>query len=153
LAPAESDLRVFRPRQVRVISIVGAIVVVAGFLVLSVALFVVDWEPWTVLDMVWMDLLGILLGAALLRISDIQARPSETGVMVKNMVRTRRFEWGQILGVSFSPEGDDPWPLLDLTDGTTCAVMAIQQADGPRAHAEVARLRMLVSRHTHFKED
>ncbi|WP_209324823.1 PH domain-containing protein [Brevibacterium renqingii] len=153
MAPAESDLRIFRPRQVRIIGIVGAIAVTLGFAILSVALLIVDWEPWTVLDMVWMNLLGILFGAALLRIADIQARPTETGLVVKNMVRTRRFEWGQILGVSFSPEGDDPWPLLDLTDGTTCAVMAIQHADGPRAHADVARLRMLISRRTHFKED
>lgn len=151
--PAESDLSVFRPRQVRVISIVGAIAVTSGFAILSVALLVVGWEPWTVLDMVWMNLLGILFGAALLRIADIQARPTETGLVVKNMVRTRHFEWGQILGVAFSPEGDDPWPLLDLTDGTTCAVMAIQQADGPRAQMEVARLRMLIKRYTHFKED
>ncbi|WP_258234004.1 PH domain-containing protein [Brevibacterium oceani] len=143
----------FRPRQVRVISLVGAVVVFAGFAILSVALFAVDWEPWTVLDMVWMNLLGIGFGAALLRIADIHARPSETGLMVRNMVRTRRFEWGQILGVTFSSEGDDPWPLLDLADGTTYPVMAIQHADGPRAHAEVARLRMLVSRRTHFKED
>lgn len=143
----------FRPRQVRIISIVGSIAVTTGFAILSVALFVVDWEPWTVLDMIWMNLLGILFGAALLRISDIQARPTAEGLVVKNMVRTRRFDWGQILGVTFSPEGDDPWPLLDLTDGTTYAVMAIQHADGRRAHAEVARLRMLVSRRTHFKED
>ena len=144
---------IFRPRQVRIIGIVGAIAVTCGFAVLSVALLIVDWDPWAVLDMVWMNLLGILFGAALLRIADIQARPTDTELVVKNMVRTRRFEWGQILGVSFSPEGDDPWPLLDLADGTTCAVMAIQHADGPRAHADVARLRMLISRHTHFKED
>lgn len=137
----------------RVISLVGAAVVVAGFATLSVALFIVDWEPWTVLDMLWMNLLGLLFGAALLRIADIQARPTGSELVVRNMVRTRRFAWGQILGVTFSPEGDDPWPLLDLTDGTTYAVMAIQHADGPRAHAEVARLRMLISRRTHFKED
>ncbi|MGC3021092.1 MULTISPECIES: PH domain-containing protein [unclassified Brevibacterium] len=153
MAPAESDLAVFRPRQVRIIGIVGAIAVTLGFLILSVALLVVDWEPWTVLDMVWMNLLGVLFGLALLRIADIQARPTEKGLVVKNMVRTHRFDWGQILGVAFSPEGDDPWPLLDLSDGTTCAVMAIQHADGPRAHAEVARLRMLISRSTHFKEE
>ena len=99
MAPAESDLAVFRPRQVRIISIVGSVAVTAGFAILSVALFVVDWEPWTVLDMIWMNLLGILFGAALLRISDIQARPTAEGLVVKNMVRTRRFDWGQILGV------------------------------------------------------
>lgn len=137
----------------RIIGIVGAVVVLVGFAVLSVALLVVDWKPWTGLDVIWMNLLGILFALCLLRIADIQARPSDSGLVVKNMVRTRTFEWRQILGVSFSPEGDDPWPLLDLTDGTTCAVMAIQTADGPRAHAEVARLRMLISTGTHFKED
>lgn len=137
----------------RIIGIVGAIAVFAGFAVLSVALLIVDWKPWTGLDVIWMNLLGVLFAAALLRVADIQARPSETGLVVKNMVRTRTFEWGQILGVAFSREGDDPWPLLDLADGTTCAVMAIQTADGPQAHDEVARLRMLISRGTHFKED
>lgn len=137
----------------RVISIVGAIAVFIGFAVLSVALIVVDWKPWTTLDSVWMNVLGIIFSGALLRVADIQARPSETGLVVKNMVRTRTFAWGQILGVTFSPEGDDPWPILDLVDGTTCSVMAIQHADGPRAHEECQRLRMLIDRWTHFKED
>ena len=137
----------------RVISIVGAVVLVIGFTTLSVALLVVDWEPWSLLDMVWMNLLGIIFGAALLRVADIQARPSESGLVVKNIVRTRTFAWGQILGVAFSPEGDDPWPILDLTDGTSYAVMAIQHADGPRAHEECQRLRMLIANWTHFKEE
>ncbi|MCF2571486.1 PH domain-containing protein [Brevibacterium sp. UCMA 11754] len=153
MAPAESEFRVFRPRQVRIISTVGAVAVFIGFAVLSVALLVVDWNPWTPLDTVWMNLLGIIFAAALLRVADIQARPSEAGLVVKNMVRTRTFAWGQILGVAFSPEGDDPWPTLDLTDGTTYAVMAIQHADGPRAHEECQRLRMLIARWTHFKEE
>lgn len=137
----------------RVISIVGAIAVFIGFAVLSVALIVVDWKPWTTLDSVWMNVLGIIFAAALLRVADIQARPSESGLAVKNMIRTRTFAWGQILGVTFSPEGDDPWPILDLADGTTYSVMAIQHADGPRAHDECRRLRMLIARWTHFKED
>ncbi|MDK8435395.1 PH domain-containing protein [Brevibacterium sp. GP-SGM9] len=137
----------------RIISIVGAIAVFVGFSVLSVALLIVDWKPWTGLDMIWMNVLGIVFAAALLRIADIQARPSETGLVVKNMVRTRTLEWGQILGVTFSPEGDDPWPILDLTDGTTTPVMAIQHADGARAHEECARLRQLIAEWTRFKED
>src|SRR5690625_7640036 len=103
--------------------------------------------------MVWMNLLGILFGAALLRIADIHARPTDTGLVVRNMVRTHRFEWGQILGVSFSPAGDDPWPLLDLADGTTCAVMAIQHADGPGAHADVAGWVLLFRRHSLLQAD
>ncbi|NJC57540.1 PH domain-containing protein [Brevibacterium marinum] len=135
------------------ISIVGSVALFIGFAILSVALLVVDWEPWTPLDVIWMNVLGVIFAAALLRVADIQARPSRAGLVVKNMVRTRTFAWGQILGVAFSPEGDDPWPTLDLTDGTTYAVMAIQHADGPKAHEECRRLRMLIAEWTHFKEE
>ncbi|RBP61600.1 PH (Pleckstrin Homology) domain-containing protein [Brevibacterium sanguinis] len=137
----------------RIISLIGAVVVLLGFATLSVALLVVDWEPWKPVDMIWMNGLGIVFAAALWRLADIQARPSETGLVVRNMARTRFFAWGEILGVSFAPDGDDPWPLLDLADGTTWAVMAIQHADGPRAHEECRRLRMLIDEWTPSKED
>lgn len=137
----------------RIIGIVGAIALFVGFAVLSVALVIVDWRPWHTIDVIWMNLLGILFSAALLRVADIQACPDRTGLTVRNIVRTRHLAWGEILGVTFSAAGDDPWPVLDLADGSTCAVMAIQHADGPRAHAEVARLRMLVSTWTTFQED
>ncbi|MBE8146377.1 PH domain-containing protein [Brevibacterium casei] len=152
MAPAASEFAAFRPRQVRVIGIVGAIALFVGFAVLSVALFVVDWRPWHLIDMVWMNLLGILFGGAP-RVADIQARPDRTGLTVRNIVRTRHVKWSEIVGVTFSRVGDDPWPILDLADGSTCAVMAIQHADGPRAHEEVARLRMLVTKWTNFEED
>ena len=128
----------------RGIGIVGAIALFVGFAVLSVALFVVDWRPWHLIDMVWMNLLGILFGGALLRVADIQARPDRTGLTVRNIVRTRHVKWSETVGVPSS---------LDLADGSTCAVMAIQHADGPRAHEEVARLRMLVTKWTNFEED
>ncbi|MCM1012522.1 MULTISPECIES: PH domain-containing protein [unclassified Brevibacterium] len=153
MAPAASEFAVFRPRRVRALGFVGAGVVFVGFAVLSVALLVVDWRPWTWFDVVWMNLLGVLFSAALLRVGSIEARPDEAGLTVRNIVRTRRFGWGQILGVTFSTYGDDPWAILDLADGSTCAVMAIQHADGPRAYDEVARLRKLVTTWTTYEED
>ncbi len=137
----------------RVVCIVGSIAVLIGFATLSVALLVVDWEPWKPVDVIWMNILGVAFALILWRVGDIQARPSRTGLVVRNMMHTREFAWGEILGVSFAPDGDDPWPLLDLSDGTTYAVMAIQHADGPRAHAECERLRGLIDDWTPSKEE
>jgi len=37
-----------------------------------------------------------------------------------------------------------PWAVLDLADGTTCPVMAIQGSDGGRAKAAVREVRALL---------
>jgi hypothetical protein len=39
---------------------------------------------------------------------------------------------------------NDPWVVLDLSDGGTLAVMAVQRADGERGMAEARRLQALV---------
>jgi hypothetical protein len=87
------------------------------------------------------------VGAAVLlwRIGGVHARPSPQRLVVRNIVRTRRLEWPEILAVRFSV--DDPWVRLDLADGSTIALMGIQRADGERAMAEARRLVALVQEH------
>jgi hypothetical protein len=70
----------------------------------------------------------------------------ESGLTVVNGYRTRRFEWNEVLGVTLRP--GSPWAVLDIADGTTVAAMGIQGSDGPRAQAQVRRLRALVETHT-----
>ena len=97
------------------------------------------------------DRVGFLfLGAAALwflhRQASVIAVPSERGLVVRNLFLTRELEWAEILAVRFG--GGDPWVTLDLSDGDTLAVMAVQRADGKRAVAESRRLATLVARHT-----
>ena len=92
--------------------------------------------------------LGIALSLAILRFALIVARADEDGLFVRNIVLTRRYEWSQIVGVSYSEPLGDSWANLSLSDGTTAAVMAIQAADGPRAAEAANRLRILVDEHT-----
>ena len=71
---------------------------------------------------------------------------TETGLMVVNGYRTRRFEWSQVIGVSL-PRGA-PWATLDLSDGTTVSVMGIQGSDGARARRAVRELRACIAANT-----
>jgi hypothetical protein len=86
--------------------------------------------------------LAAAAGALAWRLGGVFARPSERGLVVRNVVRTRRLEWAEIVAVRLMM--DDPWVVLDLSDGTTLAVMAIQRSDGRRGMREATRLAALV---------
>jgi hypothetical protein len=104
----------------------------------------------------WVDragfvLVGVLVGGVLSRFAGVRADPSETGLMVHNLVGRRVLEWAQVVGVRFAD--GDPWVTLDLSDGDTLAVMAIQRADGGHGRAEASRLSTLVALHSRTERD
>lgn len=88
----------------------------------------------------------LLVGWLLSRLAGVAAFPSEDGLLVRNLLLSRRLEWAEIVALRFA--GGDPWALLDLSDGDTLAVMAIQRADGARGRAEADRLATLVALHS-----
>ena len=61
---------------------------------------------------------------------------------MRNLMRTRTLEWPEVLGISF-PMGD-PWAHLDLADGRTHPLNAIQRYDGERAIAAAHQLQALI---------
>ena len=127
---------VFRPRMLRTVGLILAPLVTAAFIAASIAFTIIEWKGWRpAVDSVWMIGLGVALSLA-------------DGLFVRNIVLTRRYEWSQIVGVSYSEPLGDSWANLSLSDGTTAAVMAIQAADGPRAAEAANRLRILVDEHT-----
>ncbi len=71
------------------------------------------------------------------------ARAEESGLLVVNGYRTHRLEWAEIISVSLNP--NRPWAVLDLADGETVAVMAIQSADGARASRSARELAGVVA--------
>src|SRR5699024_9466473 len=66
------------------------------------------------------------------------ARATPGGLFVRNLVRRRNLPWASIVSVRFGP--DRPWAQLDLADGTTWPVMAIQSADGAYGTEQARRL-------------
>lgn len=86
--------------------------------------------------------LGVLIALVAWRYAAIVAVPSRSGLVVRNLVLTRTLQWPEIVRIQFG--GGEPWVSLDLEDGDTVAVMAIQKADGPAAGREASRLAALV---------
>lgn len=88
----------------------------------------------------WLLVMLVLYALAAPR---IDVEPS--GLLVVNMVRRRRLDWAQVVGVRFG--SGDPWVVLDLSDGTTLAAMGIQRADGARGERAAHELAAVIRAH------
>jgi hypothetical protein len=94
--------------------------------------------------LVGFGLLGFVAWYAIMR-SRVSA--DEHGVTVVNGYRRRMFEWSQVVGVNLRRGA--PWAGMDLSDGTSISMVAIQGSDGQRAIRAVRQLRRLVAEHSH----
>lgn len=96
-------------------------------------------------DSVGFAVLGVAGVLLLVRLGGVAVLPSETGVLVRNVVGRRSLEWAEVVGVRFGR--DSTWGRLDLSDGTSLQTMGIQSADGARAAQDAVRLATLVELH------
>ena len=82
---------------------------------------------------------------AIHRLANVHAVASTQGLLVVNWARSRRLEWAEVIAVRLAP--GDPWVYLDVSDGTTLPVMAVQTADGARAKVMALELAATVAEH------
>ncbi len=144
--PAGSEVpllpHTWRPLGVRV---AGSVLGGALLLVCVVAWFAfpadirAQFTPFQRGTLVALGLLAFATGFALTR-SRLVAEPER--LVVVNGYRRRELAWAQVVEVRLPPGA--PWATLDLTDGTTAPVMAIQGSDGERARDAVRALRALL---------
>lgn len=125
--------RVWRPWLTRVVLLGLAAVCVVFFSVIA-ALGPDDWQRH---DRIAVAGSGLLFALVLALLARPVAKADRDGLTVVNFVRRRRLEWAEILGVHL--RRGDPWVLLDLSDGTTLAVVAIQPGSGIRQAVRAAR--------------
>lgn len=99
-------------------------------------------DEFTVFQRGTLVFLGLLAFSAWFALVRSRAEASERGLAVVNGYRRHEFEWAEIVAIHLPPGA--PWAVLDLADGTTCPVMAIQGSDGARARQALVELRRLL---------
>ncbi|WP_309114864.1 PH domain-containing protein [Saccharothrix sp.] len=132
----------FRPRKIRTVAIASAVFLVVVFTI--VGLLLGDTPTGVIFrtsDQVAMILLGVLLACGVLLLTRPRVRADESGVEVRNVITAHRFEWGEVLHVSF-PDGAS-WARLELPDDEYVSIMAVQAVDREHAVAAVRALREL----------
>lgn len=136
----------FRPRLARVVAWSLAVAVLVFMVALAVGLPVVAPGQVAPGDIAGIVGLGVLIAWFLSRQATVRATPDETGLVVRNLLVTRRVTWAEVVSVRFGQ--GRAWAQLDLADGDTLAVMAVQAADGPLGAVEAGRLATLVAVHS-----
>lgn len=88
--------------------------------------------------------LTLLAMATIYSLVRSRVRADEGGLTVVNGYRSHRLAWEQVVGIHLAPGA--PWVTLDLSDGRTVSVMAIQGSDGARSRRAVRELRAIIDR-------
>ena len=125
--------------------------VLFGLLVVLVAAVWVAWgdevrSTFTLGQRATLVGIGMLGFLAWFAIARSRVTADEHGITVVNGYRRRVFEWSQVVAVNLRRGA--PWAGLDLSDGTSASMFAIQGSDGERAVRAVRELRTLVEAHT-----
>jgi hypothetical protein len=143
---ADSGRTVFRPVRARAVVYVCAAAVLVTLVTLAVVLpsgGPHPWGPWSRLGVVFFALVAV---AVLHRLASVRVETSDDGILVANVIGRRRLEWAEVVGVRLSR--DDPWMLLDLSDGTALAAMGVQKSEGMRAQRQAREFAQMVQEHT-----
>ena len=143
--------RVYRPLGARVVSAVsaGVLVGLGAFLWLMLPGHVraqFDWFQRGTLIAFFVLVLVVLYG-----IFRTRADATDRGLSVTNGYRRYRFAWPQIVSITMTRHR--PWAMVDLTDGSTRAMMALQASDGPRAVRAAREIAELISTRTKTERD
>jgi hypothetical protein len=88
--------------------------------------------------------LGLLAGSVGHALTRSRVVASESGLLVVNGYKRHDYEWAEVISIHLPPGA--PWATIDLADGTTASLLAIQGSDGDRARDAVRTLRTLIDR-------
>jgi hypothetical protein len=130
-----TDVRTWRAVRGRRLALAAALAVLVGAAILGAVLP----APFQGGDKVGVALMGIPVAAVLLLLARPSVTASGEGLVVRNLVGTRRLDWAEVVSIRLGP--DDSWASIDVADGTSLAVMALQTADRSHTAAALAELR------------
>jgi len=141
-APAPTTVVVVRPRKAMIVAWVGAVAVLALFVVVAVLLRTADTGVYFRLaDQVAMVMIGALIAGGLLLLARPRVRADADSVEVRNVLVTRTLPWDVVERVAF-PDGAS-WARLELIGDDYLPVLAIQAVDGQRAVDGIRQVRAL----------
>lgn len=135
---------VHRPKRVRVVCTVAAVLIFFVFALVGTALTNVGEGVFQPGDQAAMIGLGLVFGAGIMLIARPRVTADETGVKVRNIISGYQLPWQVIRKVSF--DRGRPWLSLELENDDTVSVLAVQAVDREHALRAVRRLRELHAR-------
>jgi hypothetical protein len=144
------DTLVVRPRLLRMVAWVAAVLCVAAAVAVSAALsgpVAGGREVFGAADRVATVGLGLIGALAALSLTRPRVEADAGGVRVRNVVTGCHLPWQVVHAVRF--DRDSSWATLELRDGDVVALLAVQAVDRQHAVVAVRELRALHAAHQH----
>lgn len=133
---------VVRPRRVKIVAWLLAVMIVIAFSVLAALLRITDTGVYfRTIDQVAVAAIGVLIAMAFLLFTRPRLRAGASGVTVRNLFGDKLVEWDLVEEITF-PEGA-AWARLELPDEEYAPVLAIQIYDRMLAVEAVREFRVL----------
>ncbi|MGH3473043.1 MAG: PH domain-containing protein [Nocardioidaceae bacterium] len=135
--------KTYRPLGARMVAGVTSVCIVSLVVVLWVLLphDVQNQLSWIQRSTILAVFVAILVGLNALFRTSVHA--DAEGLTVINGYRSHRYVWEQIVSITLTP--NRPWAAIDLDDGTSMQVMALQSADGARASRSTRELARVIA--------
>ena len=138
--------REYRPFGARLAAASVAAVLVAAVVFLWLGMSEEVRATFTALQRVTLALVPGWILVGLYGVFRTVLRVDRDGLTVVNLYRRRHLDWPAVVGFNLRP--GQPWAVLDVSDGSTVAAMAIQASDGQRAVRAVRELSVLLAEHS-----
>lgn len=133
-----------RPRKVRRVAYVSAVVILIVFVLIATALTGSTGEGTAVFqpgDQLAMIGLGVCAALGALAFARPRVKATADGIWLRNVIGSYDLPWTAIRSVRF--DKGHPWVTLEMMDDDTVAVLAVQATDKEHALAAVRTLRRL----------
>jgi hypothetical protein len=147
--PADSEVRLphtWRPFGVRMVGTIAGLGLLAVCVAAWIALGGDLRSRFTLFQKGTLVMLGVLGAAVWYALLRSRLSAADDDVAVVNGFRSRHYDWAQVVALRLRRGA--PWAEMDLSDGTTIPVMAIQGSDGDRARAAVRQFRQVLAERT-----
>ncbi|HNA98563.1 MAG TPA: PH domain-containing protein [Marmoricola sp.] len=148
--PADSENLVALPHSWKPLGVRIAVYLFGGALIVVFAAMWIALGPeirgyFTPFQRATTIFLFLLLFACYWGLTRSRITATEMGLVIINGFRTHRYEWAQVVGITLARGA--PWAHLDLSDGETHIVIAIQGSDGARAQRAIGEIKALIRAH------
>ncbi|MDX2355480.1 PH domain-containing protein [Dietzia sp. PP-33] len=136
----------YRPRRLRIAVTALAILIVAVHIVWAVVLVRGDTGVTVgIADQLAFVVIGLIFAGVLCTLLRIRVRVGEPGVEIRGPLRSRVWDWRDVVGITFPRSS--MWPRLELPAYEHVGVWAILTLDGPDAVEAMGRMRETIRRY------
>lgn len=135
-----------RPRRLRVTVIALAVLIILVHIAWAIVLVRGDTGVTIgIADQLAFVAIGLIFAGVLLTLLRIRVRVGAPGVEVRGPLRSRVWDWRDVVGLTFPRSGK--WPRLELPAYEHVGIWAIQTVDGQEGVDAMGRMRETVRRY------